>query len=114
MTTITIETAQAQLFDLIGKLTPGEQVVIVNGDQPVARLIGESPDRPSDRAANAPDPAKDNMLADALSEFYRRLKAAGLLAETKSPVTGDGSSRSREPATIAGEPLSTTIINGRR
>jgi antitoxin (DNA-binding transcriptional repressor) of toxin-antitoxin stability system len=36
--TITIEEAQERLAELIGELTPGEEVVITEGDRPVAKL----------------------------------------------------------------------------
>lgn len=39
MAMVTIEEAQATLSDLIHKLQPGEEVVITEGSQPVARLI---------------------------------------------------------------------------
>ncbi len=42
MSTVTLEEAQAQLPQLIGKLGPGEEVVITFGNQPIARLIGET------------------------------------------------------------------------
>ena len=41
MTTATIEEAQASLPSLISHLKPGEEVVILEHDRPVARLIGE-------------------------------------------------------------------------
>lgn len=49
--TITIDDAQARLRDLIHQLAPGEEVVITENQQPVAKLIGEqskpaSPARP--------------------------------------------------------------------
>jgi prevent-host-death family protein len=39
MTTITIEEAQTRLSELIHRLNPGEEVVITEGDRPVARLV---------------------------------------------------------------------------
>ncbi len=39
MTTLTIQEAQAQLPDLIHGLTPGDEVVIIENDQPVAKLV---------------------------------------------------------------------------
>jgi antitoxin (DNA-binding transcriptional repressor) of toxin-antitoxin stability system len=42
MSTITLEEAQSQLLQLIGKLEPGEEVIITSDNQPVARLIGEA------------------------------------------------------------------------
>lgn len=41
MTTATIEEVQASLPALISSLKQGEEVVITEHDQPVARLIGE-------------------------------------------------------------------------
>ena len=39
MATVTIQEAQAKLADLIHKLTPGDEVVITENNQPVAKLI---------------------------------------------------------------------------
>jgi len=39
MTTISIQEAQAQLTDLIHHLAPGDEVVITENNQPVARLV---------------------------------------------------------------------------
>ena len=39
MTTVSIQEAQAKLSDLIHRLTPGDEVVITENNQPVARLI---------------------------------------------------------------------------
>jgi antitoxin (DNA-binding transcriptional repressor) of toxin-antitoxin stability system len=44
--TITVEEAQAKLRDIIVRLAPGEEVVITEDQQPVARLVGERPARP--------------------------------------------------------------------
>ena len=41
MATVTIEEAQAGLTELIHKLTPGEEVLITENEQPVAKLVGE-------------------------------------------------------------------------
>jgi prevent-host-death family protein len=40
---VTIQEAQAKLPELIHKLTPGEEVVITENNQPVAKLVGELP-----------------------------------------------------------------------
>ena len=37
--TVTLEEAQAHLAELISKLVPGEEVVITEKQQPVARLL---------------------------------------------------------------------------
>jgi len=39
MTTITIEEAQTRLPELIHRLNPGEEVMITEGDRPIARLV---------------------------------------------------------------------------
>lgn len=44
---ITVEEAQATLKDLIGKLAPGEEVVITENERPVAKLV--SADKPKER-----------------------------------------------------------------
>ncbi len=50
MTTITLAEAQAQLSDLIGRLGPGETVVITRDDRPVAQLtITARPERKAPR-----------------------------------------------------------------
>ena len=46
MTTITLADAQAQLGDLIHRLAPGEELVITENDQPVARLVMIAPEGP--------------------------------------------------------------------
>ncbi len=45
--TITLEEAQARLKELIHELAPGEEVVITENQQPVAKLVGERPARPA-------------------------------------------------------------------
>ena len=46
MNTIPLEEAQANLPELIDHLQPGEEVMIVRGETPVAKLVGEiSPER---------------------------------------------------------------------
>ena len=51
MTTISIQQDQAKLTDLIHNLTPGDELVITQNEQPVARLVREdgSPPRASRR-----------------------------------------------------------------
>jgi antitoxin (DNA-binding transcriptional repressor) of toxin-antitoxin stability system len=43
MPTTTIEDAQARLAAWISKLKPGEELVIIQKDRPVARLVAEPP-----------------------------------------------------------------------
>jgi antitoxin (DNA-binding transcriptional repressor) of toxin-antitoxin stability system len=40
-TTITVEEAQARLREIITHLSPGEKVVIMDNQKPVAKLVGE-------------------------------------------------------------------------
>jgi antitoxin (DNA-binding transcriptional repressor) of toxin-antitoxin stability system len=42
---IPLEEAQARLKELIDNLIPGEEIVITENQQPVARLVGERPAR---------------------------------------------------------------------
>jgi antitoxin (DNA-binding transcriptional repressor) of toxin-antitoxin stability system len=41
MATVTIQEAQAKLPDLIHQLTPGEELVITENSQPIAKLVSE-------------------------------------------------------------------------
>jgi len=42
-TTITVEEAQAKLKELIRQLAPGDEVIITENQQMVAKLVGERP-----------------------------------------------------------------------
>jgi antitoxin (DNA-binding transcriptional repressor) of toxin-antitoxin stability system len=41
-----LEEAQGHLAEIIEKLAPGEEVVIVRDSRPVARLVGEPAEKP--------------------------------------------------------------------
>ena len=41
--TVTLEVAQARLAELIARLGPGKEVLIIQNERPVARLIGQFP-----------------------------------------------------------------------
>lgn len=43
MTTITIQEAQSRLSDLIHNLSPGDELIITENNQPVARLSRSEP-----------------------------------------------------------------------
>jgi antitoxin (DNA-binding transcriptional repressor) of toxin-antitoxin stability system len=47
--TVTVQEAQAQLPKLIEQLHPGEEIVIMRDQQPVARLVGATPQPPRPR-----------------------------------------------------------------
>jgi antitoxin (DNA-binding transcriptional repressor) of toxin-antitoxin stability system len=51
--TITIDEAQVRLKDLIHQLAPGEEVVITENQQPVAKLVAE-PTRPANASRPGP------------------------------------------------------------
>jgi prevent-host-death family protein len=53
--TVTLQEAQAKLPDLIHKLTPGEEVVITENNEPVAKLVGQ---QPSDQKPRVPGNCK--------------------------------------------------------
>ncbi|MCI0639909.1 MAG: DUF2281 domain-containing protein [Gemmataceae bacterium] len=42
-TSITVEAAQSKLKELIGQLAPGEEVIITDNQQPVAKLVATPP-----------------------------------------------------------------------
>lgn len=42
MSTVSIQEAERRLTELIRQLKPGDEVVITDNDQPVAKLVGES------------------------------------------------------------------------
>lgn len=46
MSSVTIQEAQANLPDLIHKLSPGDEVVITENNQPVAKLVVSSIPKP--------------------------------------------------------------------
>lgn len=42
MTTITLQDAQNRLPQLLHNLQPGEELLILDGDQPLAKIIGQA------------------------------------------------------------------------
>ena len=42
-TTITVDEAQARLKELIHQMAPGEEVILTENQQPVAKLVSEQP-----------------------------------------------------------------------
>ena len=41
--TIALETAQLHLAEMIARLLPGEEVILTQGEQPVAKLVRQAP-----------------------------------------------------------------------
>jgi antitoxin (DNA-binding transcriptional repressor) of toxin-antitoxin stability system len=68
MQTVTLEEAQSHLAEIIEKLTPGEEVVILRGNRPVARLSGTSGEEPR------PLPGRGRGMLTILSEDDEHLK----------------------------------------
>jgi antitoxin (DNA-binding transcriptional repressor) of toxin-antitoxin stability system len=59
MNTIPLEEAQANLPELIDHLQPGEEVMIVRGEKPVAKLVGETS---SEQKPREPGKGKGHIL----------------------------------------------------
>ena len=57
--TITMEEAQAHLKELIGNLAPGEELVITEGQRPVAKIVGQGV---SARKPRRPGSAKGKLV----------------------------------------------------
>ncbi|MCI0377168.1 MAG: type II toxin-antitoxin system Phd/YefM family antitoxin [Gemmataceae bacterium] len=52
-TTITLQETQANLPELVGKLAHGEEILITNNRQPVAKLVGERQEHRAPRVAGS-------------------------------------------------------------
>ncbi len=84
MTTVTIEEAQAKLSDLIHNLTPGEELVITEKDQPIAKLIPSRVEKPR------PLPGRANGMLTILVEDDEHLKGfAEYMLRTSWPILPD-------------------------
>ena len=59
MCTVTLEEAQTHLSELIQRLQPGEELIILRENRPVAKLVGEGPKTPPPRQ---PGRQKDQIL----------------------------------------------------
>ncbi len=60
MTTVSLIDAQARLSELIHSLSPGEEVIITENDQPIARVVGQA--RPPERKPRQPGTLKGTVL----------------------------------------------------
>lgn len=65
---VTLQEAQAGLADIIHKLTPGEEVVITENDQPVAKLVAAPPVRPR------PEPGRGRGMLTILADDDEHLE----------------------------------------
>jgi antitoxin (DNA-binding transcriptional repressor) of toxin-antitoxin stability system len=69
MSTVTIEEAQANLPEIIDKLAPGEELIIMRNNQPIAKLVGQQ--HPA-RKPRQPGSAKGKLII--LAEDDEHLK----------------------------------------
>ncbi len=70
MTAVTIEEAQAKLPEIIHQLSPGEELVITENQQPVAKLVGEQSPKPRLR----PPPGLGKGMITIVSDDDEHLK----------------------------------------
>lgn len=68
--TITVEEAQAKLKEIIHQMTPGEELVITENQQPVAKLVSEQPPKPRLR----PPPGLGKGMITIVSDDDEHLK----------------------------------------
>jgi len=61
LTSVTVEEAQANLKEIIHQLSPGEEVVITENQQPVAKLVSEQPSK-AKRLRPGPGVCKGEIL----------------------------------------------------
>ena len=59
MTSISIEEAQSHLPEIIAALVPGEELIILRNQQPVAKLVGEQSE---EKNLRQPGCLKDHIL----------------------------------------------------
>lgn len=71
--TITIDEAQARLKELIHRLSPGEEVVITENQQPVAKLVSA----PKAKAGLRPPPGLGKGFITVISDDDEHLKDFG-------------------------------------
>jgi prevent-host-death family protein len=69
MSTVTIQEAQAHLTDLIHKLAPGEEVLITENNQPVAKLVSQQ-----QPARQRPQPGWGRGMIEIIADDDEHLK----------------------------------------
>ena len=67
LSTVSIEEAQAKLPDIIGRLGPGEEVVITKDEQPVAKLVSQ---QKAARQPRQPGSAKGILIINVENEEH--------------------------------------------
>jgi prevent-host-death family protein len=71
--TITIDEAQAKLRELIHQLAPGEEVIITENQEPVAKLVSQSP-KPKPGPGLRPPPGLGKGFFTIVSDDDEHLK----------------------------------------
>jgi antitoxin (DNA-binding transcriptional repressor) of toxin-antitoxin stability system len=71
MASVTIQEAQARLPDLIHELKPGDELLIIENDQPVARIVSE---RPESKPLLRPPPGLGKGVITILSDDDEHLQ----------------------------------------
>lgn len=69
MATVSIQEAQEKLPDLIHRLMPGDELVITENSQPVAKLVGEKP-----AARRQPQPGRCKGMITIVADDDEHLK----------------------------------------
>ena len=72
--TITVDEAQAKLKDLIHQLSPGDEIIITENAQPVAKLVGEPAKPPKQRPAPGMFPGSIIYMAPDFDEPLEEFK----------------------------------------
>lgn len=84
MIMITLEEARAKLSQLLHQLAPGEEILITEGQQTVAKLVGQGV---VSRKPRQPGSGKGKLI---ILEEVAEGQSVGLAAEAPHPVPGRG------------------------
>ncbi len=68
MTTITVQEAQGRLGEIIDQLVPGEVIILVRDNRPIARLVAEPAESPR------PVPGRGKGMLTIIAEDDEHLK----------------------------------------
>jgi len=70
MTTVSLQETQAKLPEIIHRMAPGNEVLIMENNQPLARLVSEMPKKPGQR----PPPGLGKGIITVIAENDKHLK----------------------------------------
>jgi uncharacterized protein len=94
MTTVTIQEAQAKLSDLIHQLAPGEEMLITENNQPVAKLVASKAEKPQ------PVPGRCKGMMTIVAEDDEHLADFDEMYREGIRAVGAESSMNPEPAVL--------------